>query len=404
MEDDERQPVTGPEEVDALVERLKRQVEERRSSGDYPPHLEADLDANFRRIVATQRLGGGDVQSALGALAEAADLLNADRIPTKSRIPGGTLLHRLIAKVVHRQMVGIVEQIREYSTAVQAALEAVSGGTGGTGGLTQQLDVLHSLVASQQQSLNAQRADLLAIIDRRLKQARPVNMHDVPFEPWYDNDRFEAAFRGSRKELLERYRDLASHFIDCGPVLDLGFGRGELLQLLDELGVEARGVEADPQLVRQVAELGFDVMQGDGADYLRGLPDASLGGLAMIQVIEHLSPGDAMQAVLLAARKVRPGGKVIVETVNPQSLYVFARSFYLDPTHVRPVHPSYLEFLFGEAGFAKVQIDWRNPPRRQETLEELDGDDDATRRMNSNIANLNALLFAPQDYAIVATR
>ena len=73
----------------------------------------------------------------------------------------------------------------------------------------------------------------------------------------------------------------------------------------------------------------------------------------MIQVIEHLTAQDAMDLVALAARKVRPGGKVIIETVNPQSLYVFARSFYLDPTHVRPVHPAYLEFLFREAGFAE---------------------------------------------------
>jgi len=90
--------------------------------------------------------------------------------------------------------------------------------------------------------------------------------------------------------------------------------------------------------------------------------------------------------------------------VNPQSLYVFARSFYLDPTHVRPVHPAYLEFLFREAGFETVELDWRYPPREREVLKEIPGDDDATRQMNANIANLNALLFAPQDYALIATR
>ena len=83
---------------------------------------------------------------------------------------------------------------------------------------------------------------------------------------------------------------------------------------------------------------------------------------------------------------MRPGGKVVIETVNPQSLYVFARSFYLDPTHVRPVHPAYLEFLFREAGFAEVEIDWRNPPPDTDQLLELVGDDESTRELNENFA------------------
>ena len=35
---------------------------------------------------------------------------------------------------------------------------------------------------------------------------------------------------------------------------------------------------------------------------------------------------------------------------------------HVDPTHVRLVPPAYLVFLFREAGFAEVEIDWRNPP------------------------------------------
>lgn len=408
---DDRAPNTGaarvgPERVDELVEQLRARVAERRTTGEYPPQLEADLDAHFRHIVALRAQGRSSFRERLDALDEAATNLRADNIPTKSRVPGGALMHRLIAKAVHRQTAGILMQVREFADAVQDALDAMAGSVAaGSGpGLGQQLDTLHALVAGQQQAMNAQRADLLAIIDRRIRDARPVDADEAPFVPWFENDRFEAAFRGSRKELLERYRDLAARFVGCDPVLDIGFGRGELLELLEELGVQARGVEADPVLVKQTAERGFDVTDDDGGTYLRGLEDASLGGLAMIQVIEHLSPQDAMDVVALAARKVRVGGKVIVETVNPQSLYVFARSFYLDPTHLRPVHPAYLEFLFREAGFARVEIDWRNPPRRQEALEELPGDDEATRRMNANLANLNTLLFAPQDYAIIATR
>ena len=129
------------------------------------------------------------------------------------------------------------------------------------------------------------------------------------------------------------------------------------------------------------------------------MDDESLGGLVLIQVVEHLTPQEVVDLVDLATAKVRPGGQVFVETVNPQSLYVFAHAFYVDPTHLRPVHPAYLMFLFKEAGFASVAIDWRSPPPADDVITEV-GDPAAA----ANNRRLNELLFAPQDYLLVATR
>ncbi|MDT4936628.1 MAG: hypothetical protein QOG80_299, partial [Pseudonocardiales bacterium] len=92
----------------------------------------------------------------------------------------------------------------------------------------------------------------------------------------------------------------------------------------------------------------------------------------------------------------------IVETVNPQSLYVFAHAFYVDPTHNQPIHPAYLTFLFREAGFTEVYIDWRSLPDDDERLQEVL--DDPTGVLNDNVRRLNQILFAPQDYAVIATR
>ncbi len=402
---DAQQP--GSSSVDELVEQLRARVEERRRSGAYPPGLEHDLDAHYRHVAAL-RSGGRSIRERVDAVHDAAEFA-AENIATSSRFRGGSLLHRLVAKTVARQTQGVLSQVRSFAQAVQDVLEAMVeplelvDQTAGSA-VSQQLEILHALIASQQQALNAQRADLVEIIDRRVREARPTDVAEAPFEPWYESERFEAAFRGSRRELLERYRDLTQRFAGCEPVLDIGFGRGELLQLLDELGVAAKGVETDPVLVKLAAERGFDAVLDDGNTYLRTLEDGALGGLALIQVVEHLGAQELVDLVALAERKVRPGGKVIIETVNPQSLYVFARSFYLDPTHLRPVHPSYLDFLFREAGFSAVEIEWRNPPKRHEILQEVPGDDEAARRINANVANLNALLFAAQDYAIIATR
>ena len=124
----------------------------------------------------------------------------------------------------------------------------------------------------------------------------------------------------------------------------------------------------------------------------------------MIQVIEHLSPQHVIDFVRLAYEKVRPGGKVIVETVNPKSLYVYAHAFWVDPDHTRPVHPDYLEFLFGEAGFTDLRREYRSPVAADEALELLPGDDEVTKLLNANFERINDLLFGPQDYAFIATR
>ena len=124
----------------------------------------------------------------------------------------------------------------------------------------------------------------------------------------------------------------------------------------------------------------------------------------MIQVIEHLSPQQVIDFVALATEKLRPGGKVVLETVNPSSLYIYARAFWVDPDHVRPVHPNFLEFLFREAEFAKISIEYRSPVADSEQLVPLPGDDPQTLALNENFDRISALLFGAQDYAIVATR
>ena len=124
----------------------------------------------------------------------------------------------------------------------------------------------------------------------------------------------------------------------------------------------------------------------------------------MIQAIEHLSPQHVIDFVELAAEKLRPGGKVVLETINPASLYTYARALWLDPDHVRPVHPSFLEFLFREAEFTKIAIEYRSPVGDAERLMPLPGDDPQTQLINENFERIGALLFGDQDYAVIATR
>ena len=394
-----------PGRTEELVARLREQVEERRRSGYYPEGLEDDLDGHFRRIVS-QRPGDIDAARASIARLHATMGFSRARIPSASNAPGGALAHRVVGKAVSRQTQGVLDQLREFALAVTETFDAVMGLLEAPGshvhrGLAEQLDAVLERMAHFERSVGHGADGADAGLRERVEALETLEARRH-FNPWFGNDRFEEVFRGSRDELREHYRDLAEWFVGFDPVLDVGCGRGEFLELLDEVGVRATGLEIDPALVEAARARGLDVELNDALSKLASETDTSLGGIVLLQVVEHLSPQEVVDLVALATEKLRPGGRILMETVNPQSLFVFGHSLYIDPTHTRPVHPAYLEFLFREAGFSVVETKWRSPTPPEHVLEELPGDEDSVH--NRNVRRLNSLLYGPQDYAVLAQR
>jgi SAM-dependent methyltransferase len=391
--------------VDEVVAQLRERVEQRRREGFYPEDLDRELHEHQRRIAQFRSIPNLDPLR--GALTRLDDVsgFTPTRIETESRVPGGRALHDLVARLVHRQTAGVLEQVQLFADVVRDALKAVLAVIEEPAhvhaDLVGQIDALFDRMAAFERGPSGSKA-AVADLRRRVGELETAESRRQ-FKPFFQNAYFEETFRGTRDDLLARYRDLAVRFHNCAPVLDIGCGRGEFLELLQAEGIPARGVEVDPELVAAAQARGLDVAEADGLVELASLEDESLGGVVMIQVVEHLTPQQLIDLVLLAKDKVRPGGRVILETVNPQSLYVFARAFYLDPTHTQPIHPAYLDFLFRQAGFAEVGIDWRSPPPGDETLV-AHGDEAADSPTNVNIDRLNRLLFAHQDYALIATR
>ena len=205
---------------------------------------------------------------------------------------------------------------------------------------------------------------------------------------------YEARMRGSTESVRERQRVYVDDFRDQAPVLDVGCGRGELLSLLRETGVEARGVDADADMVAYARGEGLGVEQADALAYLEALEDGSLGGVFAGQVVEHLPPPALLRLLELAARKLRPGGLLVAETINPLSPLAL-RSYFADLTHVQPLVPETLALLSRQAGFREVETRFLNEP-----AERLAIPDDPL--IAANVRRLNEILFAPLDYAILA--
>jgi SAM-dependent methyltransferase len=205
---------------------------------------------------------------------------------------------------------------------------------------------------------------------------------------------FESRMRGSRESIRERQRPYVDDFRDAAPVLDVGCGRGEFLVLLREAGIEARGVDLDADMVAYARGEGLEVEQADAVRYLQSVEDGALGGVFAAQLVEHLPAPALVQLLEVAAAKLRRGGLLVAETINPLSPLAL-RNYYADLTHAQPLVPETLELLARQAGFGTVELRFLNAPE-----ERLVEPPDPV--LAGNVTRLNELLFGPLDYAIVA--
>jgi O-antigen chain-terminating methyltransferase len=192
-------------------------------------------------------------------------------------------------------------------------------------------------------------------------------------------------------------------FFEKGKVVDLGCGRGEFLELLQEKGIEAEGVDLNQEMVEYCRDKGLICHQEDLLTWLMNQPDESLAGIFSSQVIEHLPPSYLHQLIQLAYFKLTPGGRLILETVNPTSVFALVQIYFLDLSHVQPIHPLTLQFLFETHGFASPQILYGDPPQ-EEQLQSIPGPDDFNEIFNRNVDKLNKLLYSPFNYAVIGEK
>ncbi len=220
---------------------------------------------------------------------------------------------------------------------------------------------------------------------------------------------FEERFRGSREEIRARQLDAVNYVRELrpgdGPLLDIACGRGEWLGILGAEGIEAYGVDSNAAMIADAAAAGLDVRHEDALVHLATVKESSLQGLSAFHFVEHIPLGALVSMLDDALVALRPGGILLFETPNPTNLMVGSASFYLDPTHVRPVHPEFLSFLVESRGFTDVQIDYVHPAVPAETMIASgppDGYPDA--RLNRAVTAVETFVYGPQDYVLTARR
>jgi 2-polyprenyl-3-methyl-5-hydroxy-6-metoxy-1,4-benzoquinol methylase len=185
----------------------------------------------------------------------------------------------------------------------------------------------------------------------------PEPSHELSF----DYGRFAERFRGTEDYVKKNIQFYLGRFQGRGPVLDIGCGRGEFLEMMRDAGVEARGIDLSEEAVARCRQKGLQAEKADLFQHLNDLPDGSLCGIFCAQVIEHLRPESLPEMIRLASDKLSRDGVLALETPNPECLAIFASHFYLDPTHTRPVPHPLAAFYMEECGLGQIEVHRLSP-------------------------------------------
>jgi SAM-dependent methyltransferase len=367
------------------------------------------------RIDSTKADVLGQVARTSGELSDRIDSTKADVLGQVARTSGE------LSDRINSTKANILEEVAKTNGELCGQVDSVRNST------VQELEQFRNIVDILRAELQDNKNELLEVVRQQRIRERdvrrfvdavetgvttlpsspaqsspPMFASEIKHQDEFDYFVFEDKFRGNEALIRNRQEDYLNYFRGRENVVDVGCGRGEFLELLRDNGIAARGVELGHDQFLLCREKGLDVVQQDLFSFLESLRDDSIGGLFSAQVIEHLTASEQLRFVNLAYRKSKAGSPVIFETINAQCVFAIVHNFFLDPTHVRPVHPETLKFAMESVNFRNVQLQFSSPvvDRHIPTLN-IGGNVEEMEKFNFAIRQLNELIYGCQDYAAI---
>ena len=253
----------------------------------------------------------------------------------------------------------------------------------------------------------AQQKRLIALFLEEARQRFPEPFNQQQLQSFINEEQhfldafyvaFEEEFRGSREEIINRLKVYLPLIEEAKvgtpelPILDVGCGRGEWLELLRDSGYAARGLDVNRVILEQCRARKIDVIESDVIAYLKSLQDATIGVVTGFHIVEHLPFEVIIHLFDESLRVLKPGGIIIFETPNPQNVLTGSCNFYFDPTHRNPIPSPTLKFIAENRGFCQVKT---LPLHPYPDTYKIKGD-------GSQLEDrFNRYFYGEQDYAVI---
>ena len=215
--------------------------------------------------------------------------------------------------------------------------------------------------------------------------------HDL--DVFYSN--FEDKFRGSESFIVNRLHEYLPYFnklkkdLKILPILDIGSGRGEMLQVLKKANFKAIGLDINYDMVKRSQKKGLTAIQGDAITHLQNTKSQSYSAITGFHIVEHIPFEQLITLFKQAHRSLAEDGFVLFETPNPENIIVATADFYMDPSHLKPIPPDLLAYALESCGFRDVKILRLHP---------VDTKEEQTNGVPEEIAGR---FYGPRDYAVL---
>ena len=216
---------------------------------------------------------------------------------------------------------------------------------------------------------------------------------------------------GKSDGLSPIFNDFIPFFNRCKNVIDIGCGRGYLLQHFTNNDIGCYGIDLNENNIHFCKKYGLNVIQSDATLHLQALDDKSLDGATINQVLEHMTIDKICDMIKLIYDKLQYGSYIIITIPNVSSMLVSTNLFYLDPTHLTHLHPEVLKFILKSQNFREIQERFYQPVHDDMKLRSINVQNDGNSIMeeirktcNTNTEKLNNLLFGDRDYCIIGKK
>ena len=172
---------------------------------------------------------------------------------------------------------------------------------------------------------------------------------------------FENKFRGDRNTIIDRlsmYDPLVEIIVKNNPspkLIDIGCGRGEWIEKWKYRFDDICGIESDQKMIDICRENNLNVKHGDAIAILSSLENQTVDVITIFHMIEHIEYKKLLKLLNECLRVLTNDGILLIETPNIDSLLVSSKSFYIDPTHINPIHPDLISFDMEKIGFSNIK-------------------------------------------------